>query len=153
MDVTIRNALYADLEPLVALLGELFSIEADFVVDELRQRRGLMLMLDGCGKHRCVKVAEARGRIVGMCTAQLVVSTAEGAFSALVEDVVVTESMRGRGIGGLLLSATEAWARQHGADRLQLLADKENRQALTFYQKHRWLSTRLVCLRKAVAKG
>jgi hypothetical protein len=27
MDVTIRNALHADLEPLVALLKELFSIK------------------------------------------------------------------------------------------------------------------------------
>ena len=147
--MTIRNALHADLEPLVALLKELFSIEADFAVDERRQRRGLSLMLDGCGKHRCVKVAEAQGRVVAMCTAQLVVSTAEGAFSALVEDLVVTECMRGRGIGVAVLAAVEAWARQHGATRLQLLADKENQQALIFYQKQRWLSTRLICLHKS----
>jgi GNAT superfamily N-acetyltransferase len=149
MDVKIRNAENRDLDRLVGLLDELFSIEADFSVDSDRQRRGLTLMVDGCGKHRCVKVAEAGGRVVGMATAQLMVSTAEGAFSALVEDVVVTESMRGRGIGEALLTALEAWARLHGAARLQLLADRENHRALDFYQRRGWSATQLICLRKA----
>jgi ribosomal protein S18 acetylase RimI-like enzyme len=149
MDVEIRNAENRDLDRLVDLLEELFSIEADFSVDKDRQRRGLTLMVDGCGKHRCVKVADTGGRVVGMATAQLMVSTAEGAFSALVEDVVVTESMRGRGIGEALLDALEAWARQHGAARLQLLADRQNRPALDFYQRRGWVVTQLICLRKA----
>ena len=109
-------------------------------------------MLDGCGKHRCVKVAETGGRVVAMYTAQLLMSTAEGAFSALVEDVVVTENFRGQGIGRILLADAEAWARQHGATRLQLLTDKENRRTLRFFQKKRWTTTRLTCLRKAVGR-
>ena len=148
MGMKIRNAQHSDMEPLVALLLELFSIEVDFAVDRHRQHRGLSLMLDGCGKHRCVKVAEAEGRVVAMGTAQLVVSTAEGAFSALVEDLVVTESLRGRGIGAALLAALETWAGQHGATRLQLLADKQNRPELDFYRKNGWLHTQLICLRK-----
>ena len=152
MDVKIRNARHSDLESLAALLKERFAIEADFVADDHRQPRGLSLMLDGCGKHRCVKVAETGGRVVAMYTAQLLMSTAEGAFSALVEDVVVAENFRGQGIGRILLADAEAWARQHGATRLQLLTDKENRRTLRFFQKKRWTTTRLTCLRKAVGR-
>ena len=151
LDATIRNARHADLESLVALLEELFSIESDVAVDGRRQRRGLSLMLDGCGKHRCVKVAEAKGRVVAMGTAQLMVSTAEGALSTLVEDLVVTETMRRRGIGRLLLASIEAWGRQHGATRFQLLVDLQNRPALDFYRKIGWQATQLTCLRKSIA--
>jgi GNAT superfamily N-acetyltransferase len=148
MDVTIRNAAHRDLDRMVALLEALFAIEADFIVDKSRQQRGLRLMLDGCGKHRCVKVAETGDQVVAMCTAQMMVSTAEGALSALVEDLVVAERMRGHGIGKALLAAVETWARQHGATRLQLLADKGNSPALEFYQRQGWAVTQLICLRK-----
>ena len=106
------------------------------------------MMLDGCGKHRCVKVGEVDGGVVAMCTAQILVSTAEGAFSVMVEDMVVAEDMRGQGIGAALLATVEAWARQRGATRLQLLADRENLPALAFYRKHGWHPTQLICLRK-----
>ena len=37
----------------------------------------------------CVLVAEYNKKVVGMCTGQLLVSTAEGGFKVIVEDVVV----------------------------------------------------------------
>jgi GNAT superfamily N-acetyltransferase len=148
MDVRIRNARPDDLDTLTALLGDLFSIEADFEVDTPRQRRGLALMLDGCQKHRCVKVAETLEGVVGMVTGQLVVSTAEGGMVVLVEDMVVDRLWRKRGIGRLLMESMEAWARQRDASRLQLLADRTNFAALDFYDKIGWRPTRLICLRR-----
>ncbi len=148
MDVKIRNARPEDFDSLTALLQQLFSIEADFAVDAGRQRRGLSLMLDGCLKHRCVKVAEVEGEVAGMVTAQLLISTAEGGVVALVEDMVVDSRYRGRGIGRQLMAAIETWAREHGASRLQLLADRTNFSALDFYDKIGWRPTRLICLRR-----
>lgn len=148
MDVTIRDALPDDLDILVRLLQALFSIEADFTVDEKRQRRGLALMLDGCGKHRCVKVAEIEGIVVGMCTAQMLISTAEGGMVALVEDMVVDARYRRMGIGRQLMSAIDAWAKKRGISRLQLLADRTNFPALDFYDKIGWCPTQLICLRR-----
>jgi ribosomal protein S18 acetylase RimI-like enzyme len=147
MDVKIRNAQLDDLDAMTALLKDLFSIEVDFAVDEQRQRRGLALMLDGCQKHRCVQVAEMDGRVVGMVTAQMLVSTAEGGMVALVEDMVVDHRARRCGIGRLLMASIEAWSREHGAARLQLLADRTNFQALDFYDKMGWHPTKLICLR------
>jgi GNAT superfamily N-acetyltransferase len=148
MDARIRNARLDDLGTLTELLRQLFSIETDFTVDTDRQRRGLSLMLGGCLKHRCVKVAEVDGVVVGMVTAQMLISTAEGGAVALIEDMVVDGHHRGRGIGRQLMAAIEAWARKHGASRLQLLADRTNFSGLDFYDKIGWRPTRLICLRR-----
>jgi GNAT superfamily N-acetyltransferase len=146
----IRAAAATDLPALVRLLGRLFAIEADFRPDAERQRRGLSLLL--AEPERCaVLLAERRGAVAGMVTAQLVVSTAEGAPSALVEDMIVDEAERGRGVGRALLEAIEAWAAGRGATRLQLLADRENAPALRFYERMGWRGTRLVCLRRGGA--
>ena len=148
MDVVIRPARTADLDRLVHLLQDLFSIEADFTPDPERQRAGLALMLSDPAQ-RAVLVAEWRGSVLGMVTAQLVVSTAEGGHSALVEDMIVEEAARGAGLGRLLLGGIERWAVERGATRLQLLADRANTPALAFYDRAGWSGTQLVCLRRS----
>ncbi|MGE4298960.1 MAG: N-acetyltransferase family protein [Desulfovibrionaceae bacterium] len=145
-DRHIRPATAADVEAMVGLLNALFSIEADFQPDPARQRRGLRMLLSA--QTACVLVAEMDGEVAGMCTCQLVVSTAEGGFSGLVEDVVVADSRRGGGIGRALLDAATAWAVERGATRLQLLADADNAPACAFYSHIGWTGTRLVCLRR-----
>lgn len=145
LQVRIRNAQPADLPSLVSLLAALFAIEEDFVFDEPKQRRGLSLMLEN--ERGCVLVAEAEGRVVGMCSGQLLVSTAEGGLSMLVEDVVVDGRWRGRGVGRLLMAAISDWAKANKVSRLQLLADRNNIPALDFYQRLGWHTTELICLR------
>jgi len=150
LQVRIRNAQPADLAGLVSLLAALFAIEEDFVADESRQLRGLALML--ANERGCVLVAEAEGQVVGMCSGQLLVSTAEGGLSLLVEDVVVDEQWRGRGIGRLLIEAVSDWSRANKVSRLQLLADRNNIPALDFYRSLGWQITELICLRTFVQR-
>ena len=150
MPATIRNARHEDIAFLVALLEQLFAIETDFTIDVKRHCRGIALMLDGCGKHRCVKVAEMDGAVVGMGTAQMLISTAEGGVVALVEDIVVESGYRGQGIGERIMEAIEAWALKRGATRLQLLADRTNFAALDFYDRIGWLPTKMICLRRKI---
>jgi GNAT superfamily N-acetyltransferase len=147
METRIRPASTTDLPSLVRLLGELFSIEADFAPDPGAQRLGLALMLTD-PRRRVVLVAEHGGLVIGMVTGQLLVSTAEGGLSVLVEDMVVEARQRGRGVGRALLGAVEDWAAERGATRLQLLADRENAPALAFYDREGWSGTQLVCLRR-----
>ena len=148
MDIKIRDAALSDVEAMTVLLSELFRIETDFFADRRRQRRGLCLMLSGCRKHRCIKVAEANRKVVGMCTAQILVSTAEGGLVGLIEDMVVAADFRGRGVGRLLMAQIEEWAHAHALTRLQLLADRTNFSALEFYDKVGWHPTRMICLRR-----
>lgn len=143
--ITIRTACSEDLHALASLLEELFYIEEDFSVDRERQLTGLNLMLHNT--QGCVLVAVADGTVVGMCTGQLLISTAEGGPAVMVEDVVVRRGWRNKGLGSKLMAAVAAWAQEHGATRLQLLADRNNTPAFAFYARLGWKQTRLVCMR------
>jgi GNAT superfamily N-acetyltransferase len=142
----IRQATVADVDAMAALLEQLFSIEADFTIDPEKQRRGLAALLDR--GDACLLVCEHGGEIVGMCSVQLLISTAEGGKVGLLEDMVIAEPWRGRGLGAALLAAAEDWSSKQGLTRLQLLADATNGPALDFYRRMGWSGTRLVALRK-----
>ncbi len=147
-DLIIRNAEHSDIDALVILLCELFAIEVDFEFDADKHRLGLRLMIDGCRKHKCIKVAEYDNKVIGMCSAQTHISTVEGGVAAMVEDLVVHNQWRGKGIGRMLLESIESWSNVCGLKRLQLLADSANETALSFYKKNDWNPTQLICLRK-----
>ncbi len=142
----VRHGRPADIDALLDLLRTLFAIEEDFVFDRAKARQGLELLLDAA--TATVLVAEDDGRVVGMCTGQVVISTAEGGPAVLVEDVVVQPAWRGRGIGRALLDALAAWSGRQGARRMQLLADRGNGDGLAFYHRTGWQCTQLICLRK-----
>ena len=148
--VIIRPARPGDIDSLTELLKILFTIEEDFVFDEMRQRRGLQMMLDN--DRACILTAEADGQVIGMCSGQLTVSTAEGGPALLVEDVVVRGDWHGRGIGRRLMESLGAWADEKRVSRLQLLADRNNGPALDFYTKLGWQTTELICLRKRLPR-
>jgi len=146
MAYLIRHARRDDIPTLVALLQDLFSLEQDFTSDQSKQTNALMLLLSD--SRCCVFVAEHNDQIVGMCSLQVLLSTAEGGYVGLIEDVVVAGEHRGQGIGKRLLASLESWAEQRGLLRLQLLADSENHHALDFYRASEWSNTHLIALRK-----
>lgn len=151
-DATITSANESDIPELIDLLGVLFAIEQDFTPDTDKQRRGLAALLASPTGHVAI-ARDANARAVGMATAQLVISTAEGAPSAWIEDVVVREDWRGKGLGRSLLDAVLAWARGQGAVRAQLLADLDNAPALAFYDRLDWQPTRLGARRLMLDKA
>jgi GNAT superfamily N-acetyltransferase len=145
-ELIIEQASTADIPAMVGLLAALFSIEQDFKPDTERQIRGLAGVL--ASPNACIMLARsAQGEAIAMCSAQLVFSTAEGAHSAWIEDMVVHEAWRGRGIGRQVLQAVLAWASEHGATRAQLLADLDNQPALDYYQHLGWQETSLIARR------
>jgi GNAT superfamily N-acetyltransferase len=58
-----------------------------------------------------------------------------GAHRAILEDIVVAEAARGRGIGGALLDHIRDWARTHGARSLMLHSDPDG-PVRRFYERH-----------------
>jgi GNAT superfamily N-acetyltransferase len=145
----VERARPGDIHDLTGLLATLFAIESDFSIDGAKQQRGLELLLAQPQDRAVVLVARADDdRAIGMASAQLVISTAEGAPSAWVEDVVVDKAFQRRGIARLMLDGLAAWARRNGATRLQLVADSGNASALDFYRQLRWQPTQLCVWRR-----
>jgi ribosomal protein S18 acetylase RimI-like enzyme len=132
--MNIRRATYNDIPAMANLLRELFSIEDDFTIDLEKHSLGLKLLLDTHGA--IVLVAQEEESVIGMATIQKLVSTAMGEYVGLIEDVVVSESYRGRGIGKRLLEALIAESEKAGLKRLALGADHRNHNAIAFYQKY-----------------
>lgn len=142
----IRTATVGDIDSMLLLLKLLFSIEDDFLFSAEKQCRGLELLL---ASHTAkVLVATLNNQVVGMATGQLVISTAEGSLSMLIEDVVVDNDFQGRGYGSQLLEMLGQWGESMGANRMQLLADRGNSPAFDYYLGHGWSTTSLLCLRK-----
>jgi GNAT superfamily N-acetyltransferase len=147
IELDIKPATGADIPALIELLNLLFSIEQDFQPDAEKQRRGLELLL-ARPENAVILVARGADGVVGMVSAQQVISTASGAPSAWIEDVVLRPEYRGKGIGRRLLAAAADWATGKGAVRMQLLADADNAPALGFYEHQGWQPTRLFAWRK-----
>ena len=82
-EIHVREAVSGDIDGLLPLLKELFSIEADFCFNEELQRRGLTIMLEPC-ESRCLLIASAGNRIIGMASIQMIISTTEGGRSGIV---------------------------------------------------------------------
>ena len=142
-NITYNEAVETDIADLVNLLSVLFSIEKDFHPDLAKQQKGLELLIKNNATTTIQVARNAAGKVIGMVTAQLVISTAQGAASAWIEDMVVDSSYRGLGIGKQLLEQILAWAKNKGATRAQLLVDIANTDALGYYEHLNWESTQL----------
>ena len=101
--IVYSEAKEVDIADLVHLLSILFSIEKDFIPDSDKQQKGLQLLIKN--QHTAtIQVARNNDeKVVGMVSAQLVISTSQGATSAWMEDMVINEAYRGHGIGKQLL--------------------------------------------------
>jgi len=141
--ISYHQAQAADIADLVNLLADLFSIEQDFNPDFTKQKKGLALLIDSPNTGTICVAKNESGKVIAMVSAQLVISTAQGAASAWVEDMVVDVAYRGLGIGKKLLQKALDWAKAKGATRAQLLVDLSNTEAIGYYQHLEWEPTQL----------
>ncbi|MFU8652882.1 GNAT family N-acetyltransferase [Methanotorris formicicus] len=144
--IIIDTAKKEDIDDMINLLKQLFEIEKDFAPNYENQRKGLELLLNN--KDAIIFVARYNDKVVGMCSIQTLISTAEGGKVGILEDLVVDENFRGMGVGSKLLLEVERYCKENGLLRLSLLADKDNKKALEFYKSRGWKFTNLICLRK-----
>jgi GNAT superfamily N-acetyltransferase len=142
-DIIYGEANEADIPVLVGLLAILFGIEKDFSADVSKQKTGLELLLKNPQTATIQVARNTSNQVIGMVSAQLVISTAQGAKSAWVEDMVIESAYRGQGIGKQLLQNALDWAKNQGATRAQLLVDVANTEALGYYQHLGWETTQL----------
>jgi ribosomal protein S18 acetylase RimI-like enzyme len=76
---------------------------------------------------------DEQGAIVGTLT--LIILLTPGATSGFVEDVVVDEAARGRGIGAALVRECLRLAAERGARRIELHSGNHRQAAIRLYQR------------------
>ncbi len=130
----IRTATPADVPGIYALIRELALFEREPDAVEVTEQE---LLTDGFGEyaHFHCYVAELAGVIVGIALFYPCYSTWKGK-SWHLEDLIVTESMRGKGIGFALLQKFIVFAKESGVRRIQWAVLDWNTPAINFYKKH-----------------
>jgi GNAT superfamily N-acetyltransferase len=131
MEILIRDALASDLPAIHGLVRELAIYEkaesaftATLAAYEADFAQGVFQ----------AKVAEVEGKVVGMVLFFMHYSTWKGKMLYL-EDFVVKEAYRGKGIGRLLFNAFLEEAKNRGCALVKWQVLDWNRPALDFYEK------------------
>jgi len=145
-EALIEQATLDDLPQLADLLHELFSSEGDFVPDRQKQMRGLRLILEQPNRGR-VFVYRWNGIILGMINLLFTISTAEGGFVILIEDVIVRKEYRDRGVGSQLLEHAIKYGKQKDFLRMTLLTDRDNEEGQDFFKRHDFFASHMIPLR------
>lgn len=137
MKVGIRTADEVDLPRIVELLAALTE-------DEAPADRGTPLpysyhmafrrMMESQGQF--VLVAEYRKRIVGTLVLIIVPNLSHrGSPWAAIENVVIEEKHRGKGIAAALIRRAEELARENGCYKLVLTSNRRRTEAQRFYRR------------------
>ena len=148
----IEQATLEDLPQLVDLLHELFSLEGDFVPNRAKQMRGLRLILEQPNRGR-IFVLRRNGMILGMINLLFTISTAEGGFVIMLEDVIIHHDFRHQGYGDRLLHHAVEYARKKDFLRITLLTDRLNEQGQTFFEKHGFFRSKMIPMRYVIEPG
>lgn len=134
-DYTIEPATLDQLPEITELLYDLFSEETDFEANREKQMRGVRLILENPSRGR-IFVLQRDGRIFGMINLLITISTAEGGFVILLEDLVIHRQHRRMGYGSALLKYAIEFARQKEFLRITLLAENARHPSVEFFKSH-----------------
>ncbi|GAB5473991.1 MAG: GNAT family N-acetyltransferase [Maribacter sp.] len=132
MNYTIRDATADDMPQVLKLIQELASFEKEEDAVEVTVQE---LVEDGFGSTKLFHcfVAESEDAIVGMALIYPRYSTWKGAIIHL-EDLIVTEKMRGSGLGTALLNEVVKYGHARGAKRINWEVIDWNEPAIEFYE-------------------
>ncbi len=144
--VIIEPATEADLDELSDLLAELFSEESDFRPNKDKQLRGLRLIFEQPNRGR-VFVLRRDNVIVGTINLLFTISTAEGGFVILLEDLVVHKDYRDHGYGSDLLEYAINFAKQKHFLRITLLTDRPELRSQNFFRRHGFVESSMMPMR------
>jgi GNAT superfamily N-acetyltransferase len=130
----IRTIAERDLPEVIVLLRQLSFVPVDPDPEKLRAK---IREMETC-EHMRVFGYESEGRIVGMCTVGRVEGISKDCRPfAVIENVVVHDSMRRKGIGTLLVCHAIGQAEQWCCYKVVLETGTKNEGKLRFYEKCR----------------
>lgn len=144
----VEPATEEDLPALADLLYDLFTRESDFRPDQTRQLRGLRLIVEQPNRGRIfVLRSDTTDKLIGMMNLLFTISTAEGGFVMILEDLIICKEHRGQGYGAQLLSYALEFARQKDFKRVTLLTERLDEPSKHFFHAHGFHESSMVPMR------
>ena len=131
-NLEVRPATPEDMDEVLELIRELAIFEREPDAVELTREDLVRDGFDQTPRFTCF-VGVAEGRVQGMALCYPRYSTWKGLVIHL-EDLIVTESTRGQGLGSALLTAVIRHAREEGARRVSWEVLDWNDPAIEFYE-------------------
>ena len=131
MEYQIREAKREDMPKVLELIMELAKHENAEDQVEISVKD---LETEGFnnGNLKCF-VADVDGKLAGMALVYFRFSTWKGRTVHL-EDLIVTETMRGTGLGGALYNQVVKYGYEHGVKRVEWVVSEGNKNAIEFYE-------------------
>ena len=124
----VRNATRADAPAMAQLLGELgYPTDAEVMPARLSA-------VESAGGNTFLVVA-ADDRVVGLASVARLAALHVDAPVCYITALVAAHDTRGQGVGRLLVSAAEGWARAHGCVRLPVTSAEHRADAHAFYPR------------------
>ena len=142
----IEPATEEDLPALADLLFDLFSKESDFRPDQVKQMRGLRLIIEQPNRGR-IFVLRSMDKLIGMINLLITISTAEGGFVMILEDLIICQEHRGQGYGAQLLNYALDFARQKDFKRITLLTERLDEPSKHFFHANGFHESSMVPMR------
>jgi len=128
VDVTVRAAEAADIEALAELMTQLgYETRASEMQMRMEAIRG--------DKHYATLVAVSKGKVCGMIGTFTCYSYEHNSPGGRILALVVSEKMRGRGVGRALVAAAEKDLAQKNISRVAVNTRFERKEAHEFYEK------------------
>lgn len=128
-EISIQEATIDDIESIAALLSEMRgeAITKDSIEGQFTQH------FTTTDERSTLIVRSENGVALGMLVLNLVYKLPK--VEARVDEVIVAEVARGKGVGTLLMHAAEDWAWQHGANEIGFTSRPSREAANKLYQK------------------
>jgi len=130
----IRTAREADIPQVYRLMAQLQRLAGVKVAGEAAFGQQFRLALSD-PRFRAF-VAEEAGAVQGVITVWLRESLFHGGPVALVDELIVDESSRGRGIGAQLIEHVVAYCVRLGCAEVEVSTETDNLAARRFYARH-----------------
>jgi GNAT superfamily N-acetyltransferase len=146
MNKLISIACLNDLPELVELLNDLFTQDIEFVPDFKKQKSGLEAIINNPEIGE-ILVLKSDGKILGMVSLLYSISTALGGKVAILEDMIIHQDYRQKGLGKELLSEAIRFSKERNCLRLTLLTDFNNDNAIQFYQQFGFKKSEMIPMR------
>lgn len=134
MDFHIRKAIEQDIPAILRLINELAVFEKEPEAVVITEETLLKYGFSDEAFFYCY-VAEFRNEVVGMALFYPRFSTWKGK-SIHLEDLIVNQSMRGKGIGRALLDKVVDFAKEQHLLRVEWVVLDWNTPAVEFYKKY-----------------